>query len=173
MLAFGFLSDASVNLGQKDWEDLPPEIVSHIHLIAREYREKKEGYLEAIGAMVDLLLIYLSRIGSTQSARPQELETAKNYIDNYYMTDIKVADLAKNTFYSMDHFIRMFQKEYGVGPKQYIMEKRLEESRKLLRNTDMSICDIALQVGYHSNAEFSAFIKKHTGQTPTLIRAGA
>lgn len=170
VLAVGFLSDKPVELTQMVYSDLPAEIVQHIFLIAKEHREKTEGYIEAINAMIELLIVYLSRIESKRSIRQPSLETMKNYIDNYYMTDIKVADLAKTSFYTTDHFIRVFKKAYGLHPKQYILHKRLEESMSLLRNTGVSVCDIAARVGYHSNAEFSAFIKKYTGMTPTQIR---
>lgn len=170
VLAIGFLSDKPVELGQMVYTDLQPEIVQHLQMIAKEHREKNEGYLNAINAMIDLLIVYLSRIESKQRNRQPSLETLKNYIDNYFMTDIKVADLAKTSFYTADHFIRVFKKNYGIHPKQYILKKRLEESITLLQNTNISINDIAARVGYHSNAEFSAFIKKYTGQTPTQIR---
>lgn len=170
VLAIGFLSDTPVELGQMVYTDLPPEIVQHLQMIAKEHREKSEGYVNAINAMIDLLIVYLSRIESKRENRQPGLETLKNYIDNYFMTDIKVADLAKTSFYTTDHFIRVFKKDYGIHPKQYILKKRLEESMTLLCNTNISVCDVAARVGYHSNAEFSAFIKKYTGQTPTQIR---
>lgn len=170
VLAIGFLSDTPVILGQMVYSDVPPEIVQHLQMIAKEHRDKNEGYLDAINAMIDLLIVYLSRIESKRGIRQPSLETLKNYIDNYFMTDIKVADLAKTSFYTTDHFIRVFKKEYGIHPKQYILKKRLEESMKLLQNTGISVCDVAARVGYHSNAEFSAFIKKYTGKTPTQIR---
>lgn len=170
VLAIGFLPDTPIPLERMVYTDLPPEIIQHLQLIVKEYREKNEGYQNAINAMIDLLLVYLFRAERKRSLRQPGIETLKNYIDNYFMTDIKVSDLAKSSFYTTDHFIRIFKKEYGLHPKQYILQKRLEESIKLLQNTDISICDIASRVGYHSNAEFSAFVKKYTGHTPTQLR---
>lgn len=173
IFAIGFLTDEALDLDKSIYHELPIEIVNYIQLIAQEYRRKREGYLTAINSLIDLLIIELSRMEKKQEKVQTSLETVKKYIDNYYMTDIKVADIAKMSFYTTDHFIRVFKKEFGIHPKQYILKLRLEESLRELQNTDLPICDIAYRVGYKSNADFSSFIKKETGKSPSKIRREA
>ena len=168
VLAFGFRGDGG-RIKSHTYRELPQDAVQLLQQIAREFCEKPKDHLTAIGHLIDLLMICLSRTEDTQMSRPG-LETVKNYMDNYYMTDITVSQLAKSTYYSTDHFIRVFQKEFGVHPKQYLQKLRLEESLKLLMGTQLSVGEIAKRVGLGSSGEFSAFVKKSTGSSPTEIR---
>jgi AraC family transcriptional activator of pobA len=169
VLAFGFFADATALTGISTYRELPPDAVQLLQSIAREYAGKPRDYLPAINHLIDLLLICLSRADNKQVSRPG-LETVKNYMDNYFMTDITISQLAKSTYYSTDHFIRVFQKEFGLHPKQYLQKLRLEESLKLLSGTELLMGEIAKRVGFGSSGEFSAFIKKFTGKSPTEIR---
>lgn len=169
VLAFGFLADAVPPTGKNVYRELPSDAVQLLQLIAREYAEKPKDHLTAINHLIGLLLICLSRADGKHVTRPG-LETVKNYMDNYFMTDITISQLAKSTYYSTDHFIRVFQKEYGVHPKQYLQKLRLAESLRLLSGTKLLMGEIAKRVGFGSSGEFSAFIKKHTGRSPTEIR---
>lgn len=169
VLAFGFLADAVPPTGKNVYRELPSDAVQLLQLIAREYAEKPKDHLTAINHLIGLLRICLSRADGKHVTRPG-LETVKNYMDNYFMTDITISQLAKSTYYSTDHFIRVFQKEYGVHPKQYLQKLRLAESLRLLSGTKLLMGEIAKRVGFGSSGEFSAFIKKHTGRSPTEIR---
>lgn len=169
VLAFGFFGDTDPPTKKNVYRELPADAVQLLQHIAREYAEKPKDHLQAINHLIGLLLISLSRADSKHVARPG-LETVKNYMDNYFMTDITISQLAKSTYYSTDHFIRVFQKEYGVHPKQYLQKLRLEESLKLLSGTKLLMGEIAKRVGFGSSGEFSAFIRKYTGKSPTEIR---
>lgn len=172
ILAFGFVTDTPVELTKHVYDDLSEECMQYIHMIAGEYAVRKVGYMNAINALLELLLIELSRLEGKKNTTQKSLETVKNYIDNYYMTNIRIVDLAESCFYTTDHFIRVFKKNFGIHPKQYILKLRLDESLRLLRSTELPVCEIGVRVGYHNNADFSAFIKKYTGQSPTQIRSG-
>lgn len=169
VLAFGFLPDIAEPVEKKVYRELPGDAVQLLQLIAREYGEKPKDHLLAINHLIGLLLICLSRAEGKHVTRPG-LETVKNYMDNYFMTDITISQLAKSTYYSTDHFIRVFQKEYGVHPKQYLQKLRLAESVKLLTGSELPIGEIAKRVGFGSSGEFSAFMKKFTGKSPTEVR---
>ena len=169
VLAFGFLTDASQHMEKKVYRELPGEAVQLLQLIAREYGEKSKDHLTAINHLIGLLLICLSRAEGKHASHPG-LDTVKNYMDNYFMTDITIAQLARSAYYSTDHFIRVFQKEYGLHPKQYLQKLRLTESLKLLSGTELPMSEIAKRVGFGSSGEFSAFVKKFTGKSPTEIR---
>jgi len=169
VLAFGFSSETMPPGEKKVYKALSSDAVQLLQHIAREYEEKPKDHLPAIDHLIGLLLIFLSRTDNKHVTRPG-LETVKNYMDNYFMTDITISQLAKSTYYSTDHFIRVFQKEYGLHPKQYLQKLRLGESIKLLSGTKLLIGEIAKRVGFGSSGEFSAFIRKHTGKSPTEIR---
>lgn len=169
VLAFGFLPDGSYQMEKKLFRELPGEAVQLLQLIAREYEEKPKDHLAAIDHLIGLLFICLSRGEGKPATRPG-LDTVKNYMDNYFMTDITIAQLARSAYYSTDHFIRVFRKEFGIHPKQYLQRLRLTESLKLLSGTELPMGEIAQRVGFGSSGEFSAFVKKVTGKSPTEIR---
>ena len=93
------------------------------------------------------------------------------YVDQYFMTDIRVDDLAKDCGYSSDHYRFLFKQATGVAPKQYILNKRISLAKKLLKGKDLSISEISVRCGFESYSQFMTFFKKKTGLTPNKYRA--
>ena len=98
ILAFGFLPDDSHQIEKKVYRELPGDAAQLLHHIAREYGEKSKDHLAVIDHLIGLLFICLSRGEGKPGARPG-LETVKNYMDNYFMTDITIAQLARSAYY--------------------------------------------------------------------------
>ncbi len=171
VMVLGFLADSPIKLARHAYHNLTEEAKQYIQRIAGEYAIKKPDYMEAINALLELLIVELKRMNDVKDESQKSLELAKNYIENYYMTKIKIEDIAESCHYTTDHFIRVFGKKYGLCPKQYISKLRLDESLRLLQNTELAIREIGERVGYINNTEFSAFIKKYTGKSPLQIRA--
>jgi AraC family transcriptional regulator len=71
---------------------------------------------------------------------------------------------------SISHFSRMFRKATGRSPSQYFIHMRMELARQLLLASDLSILNIALNVGYASPSHFSQIFRRHTGITPREYR---
>lgn len=170
IMAIGFVTDTPLSLTKYQYYKLSDDCIRYIHTIAGEYAVRKKHHMKAIDALLELLLIELERMNAAENIPQKNFESVKNYIDNYYMTNIKIKELAESYFYTTDHFIRIFKKKFGMYPKQYILKLRLDESLRLLKSTELSVGEIGVRVGYHTNSDFSAFIKKYTGKSPTQIR---
>lgn len=68
------------------------------------------------------------------------------------------------------HFVRMFKRWVGLAPHQYVIRRRLERGKELLKGTDLPIAEIALAVGCANQSHFSALFRRATGMTPMSYR---
>lgn len=92
---------------------------------------------------------------------------AKNYIDNNYANDISLDDVSREVDLSPYYFSKLFKEETGQNFVEYLTEKRINEAKRLMDTTDMSIKDIGVAVGYIDPNYFSRIFKKNAGLTPT------
>lgn len=90
---------------------------------------------------------------------------------NEHLTeDFNLASLAQIAELSEYHFSRMFKRATGLSPSQYFIRLRMSRARHLLLETDLSIIDIGLDVGYSSPSHFSQVFRREVGVTPSAYR---
>jgi len=99
------------------------------------------------------------------------LRRARDLMDREYASPLDVAALARTALMSPAHFSRQFRAAYGETPYAYLMTRRIERAKALLRRGDMSVTDVCLAVGCTSLGSFSARFTQLTGETPTAYRA--
>jgi AraC family transcriptional regulator len=83
---------------------------------------------------------------------------------------ITIDDMAKTAGFSKFHFTRLFQRATGISPGRFLSAVRLQEAKKLLLTTSMSVTDITYLVGYNSVGTFSTRFKSSVGLSPTAYR---
>jgi AraC-like DNA-binding protein len=98
------------------------------------------------------------------------LRRARDLIDREYMRPLKVAALARAALMSTAHFSRQFRAAYGETPYAYLMTRRIERAKALLRRGDMSVTEVCMEVGCTSLGSFSARFTELVGETPTAYR---
>lgn len=82
-----------------------------------------------------------------------------------------VKRLARVSGVSEAHFARSFKQAFGVPPHRYLLSRRVERAKTLLRDTDMSITEIAFHTGWGSLGTFGRTFKDVTGESPGETRA--
>lgn len=102
----------------------------------------------------------------------RRLLRARDAMDRGYAQPLDVRALAAIAFVSEAHFIRSFRATFGETPHRYLQRRRVERSMFLLRETDRSVTDICLDVGFTSLGTFSRTFRDIVGETPTAYRAG-
>jgi AraC-like DNA-binding protein len=108
---------------------------------------------------------------------PQELANlaylrrARDLIDREYARPLDVAALAGAALMSPAHFSRQFRTAYGETPYAYLMTRRIERAKALLRSGDLSVTEVCMAVGCTSLGSFSARFTELVGETPTAYRA--
>jgi AraC-like DNA-binding protein len=100
----------------------------------------------------------------------RHLLRARDLVDARYAEPLDVAALARRAHTSQAHFSRRFKQAFGETPHQYLLTRRIARAKHLLRETDRSVTEISLDVGFQSLGSFSAKFKEIVGGTPTEYR---
>jgi AraC-like DNA-binding protein len=98
------------------------------------------------------------------------LRRARDRMDREYMEPLDVAALARTALMSQAHFSRQFRAAYGETPYSYLMTRRIERAKALLRVGELSVTEVCLEVGCTSLGSFSARFTELVGETPTSYR---
>ena len=102
----------------------------------------------------------------------RRLLRARDAMDRAYAEPLDVAAVAAVAHISEAHFSRSFRAVFGETPHRYLQRRRVERSMFLLRETDRSITDICLDVGFTSLGTFSRMFREIVGETPSSYREG-
>jgi AraC-like DNA-binding protein len=107
---------------------------------------------------------------------PEELahlRRARDLMDRDYAKPLDVPAMARAAHASPSHFARQFRRAFGETPYAYLMTRRIERAKALLRGSDLSVTEISLAVGCQSLGSFSARFHEIVGMSPRAYRATA
>lgn len=124
------------------------------------------------------------KIGNTltslmRSSRREENSTSAairksiSYISEHFAQDLTLDTLSRIAGLSTFHYSRLFKKETGMSPHQYLIETRLSSAKFYLASTDRTVSDIALSVGFGDESSFCLTFRKRVGITPKAWRQRA
>jgi AraC-like DNA-binding protein len=102
----------------------------------------------------------------------RRLLRARDAMDRSYAEPLDVPAVAAVAFVSEAHFIRSFRAVFGETPNRYLQRRRVERSMFLLRETDRSVTNVCLDVGFTSLGTFSRLFRQIVGETPSSYRMG-
>lgn len=100
----------------------------------------------------------------------KQIRLARLMLDRDYDTPITIEDLSRAVALSPYYLIRSFRNVYRLTPHQYLMMQRIAKAKDLLRNTDLSVTDICMTVGFESLGSFSSLFRKVAGVSPSVYR---
>src|ERR1700761_4524294 len=101
----------------------------------------------------------------------RRLRRARDRMDREYAQPLDVPALARTALMSTAHFSRRFREAYSETPYSYLMTRRIERAKALLRRGDLSVTDVCFAVGCTSLGSFSARFTELVGETPSMYRA--
>ncbi|ADL52800.1 helix-turn-helix domain-containing protein [Clostridium cellulovorans] len=140
-----------------------------------EYQSKIRGYQTLIWAYFMELVVFLSRRYTLNNMGEKEnlVSIAKSisYIENHFKEQITLTELAEKANISIRHFNRIFNKTYKTTPMNYIMKLRMQHASLLLKESKLSISDIAFESGFNDSNYFTRKFRKHFGVTPKEYRS--
>ncbi len=163
--------------------DMPPVIAG------QDYRYKIESYFTDLIsesadkimlstamnlALASALMILILRVYHSRNERVSDLKEEcrriKDYIDKNYTSPITLDSLSEQVYISKYYLSHIFKSQTGTSPIKYLINKRISEAAQLLLHSDLSIRDIALQVGYDDPVYFSQMFKKVMDESPAAYR---
>ena len=119
---------------------------------------------------IEYLIKGLESVAEIGGKKKQLAELLKWYISEHISEDLTRKQLAQNVHFSEDYVSRLFKAETGKSISTYVMEQRMELAKQYVAETNMSISDIAMRVGYSNFSYFSKSFKDYTGRTPNEYR---
>lgn len=153
------------------------EIAGCLRNILRETELKNTGYEDVCQAYMEILIIRLMRntalsIPTESQALSANRQCAKvrQYIDLHFKEALTLDQLAEEGHMNKYYLSHSFKREYGVSPINYMVSRRIEESKYLLAETDLSLSQISQLLGFSSLSYFSQVFRKTQAVTPMEYR---
>lgn len=157
-----------------------PQLEAIAMMLLAELQQENLGSRLYVESLSNILAVHLLRQYAT--AKPhvpiyegglsqRQLVQVLDYINDHLDQEIKLADLAALLGMSQFHFCHLFKQAIPTTPYQYLLQQRIERAKQLLKQTDQSIMEIALQCGFNSHSHLSKQFRQLTGITPTAYRA--
>ena len=148
------------------------DILPYLRGMLREIEQKSAGYEVVCQDLLEVLVVKLMRhtdfsltvTPAQQSSK--ECAEARRYIDSNFKENISLDQLAELTHVNKYYLVHSFSKEYGVSPINYLIGRRIEESRYLLADTNHSLSQISHMLGFSSPSYFSQSFRKLEGISP-------
>ena len=141
---------------------------------------KNTGYEDVCQAYMEILIIRLMRnisfaVPSVPQMMPGNRQCAavKRYIDLHFKEALTLDQLAEEAHMNKFYLSHSFKREYGVSPINYMISRRIEESKYLLAETDLSMSQIAQLLGFSSLSYFSQVFRKTQELSPMEYRQNA
>lgn len=150
-------------------EELFLELIKH--------RRDRDSAVSAIAVnatmtalVAELLMQTDSQFNRDQNALPKDMLDTVQRIEKRYCEQLSISEVAKKAGYSTTYFTKKFKKTFGCTPTEYIMNLRIERAKQLLKNSEMTVAEIASVLGFTESSHFSSFFKSKTGLSPAYYR---
>jgi len=151
-------------------------------LVSTIANEMEGGFLDHIlaDALNTALAVQITRLCGNPRAVALEpsnglsrerLQRVRDYIEAHLDDRLTLADLAAAACLSSYHFSRSFKQAVGVGPQRYVMHRRVERAKALMRRTDQPLALIAQEVGFADQSHLTSVFRREIGVTPGHFRA--
>jgi AraC family transcriptional regulator len=141
--------------------------------------EVRHVYGEALGLALAAHLLgrYAARGFPRRASRPRggmspcSLRRVIEYIDAHLADELRLVDLARVAELSPHRFAHNFKRATGVAPYQFVIRRRIERAKPLLRDTRMTIADVTFSLGFGNPSRFTYLFRRETGTTPSRYRS--
>lgn len=173
-------------VGTEDNQKLKEGIMKWVTLLEREGEYSTSDLLTIQAGLFEILLILSTQVSA--SSKPLVTSSANHYarliaeaiksnfkeenIQKEWRKDqeIRIEEIAESLKISSGYALEVFQKVYGLSPRRYLSQLKLQEAKQLLHQPDLALTRIADMLGYSSLSHFSRQFKRWTGMSPREYR---
>ncbi len=131
-------------------------------------------YMESLVMQLAVLLLYrhssaaeAAKILPSSGLTRNQARRVLDYIESNLSRELTLSELAWIADLSPHHFARMFKRTIGASPHRYVLDRRVERAKRILRMTGESLVEISLTTGFSSQSHFTSAFRRVVGATPT------
>ncbi|MCQ2399423.1 MAG: AraC family transcriptional regulator, partial [Clostridia bacterium] len=143
-------------------------------LLIKESENQETAYynevLNSICKTIFFEILNLAHVPLTSGKVSESFDLLKKYIDVHFKEEFRIKDVCDQLAINKFYVSKLFKEYLGTTPVRYVIEKRIEYAKRLLKTTDLSVKEIAENVGYGDSYHFSKLFKKEVGVSPKSFR---
>jgi YesN/AraC family two-component response regulator len=151
--------------------------LTYMRRILQEMQHRESRYQTVCQAYMDILVVQLMRNASfsatqmpSQPLSNRQCSTVRRYIDNHYKESLTLDLLAAEANVNKYYLAHAFKQAYSISPINYMIICRVQEAKRLLTETDLSLSQISSILGFSSASYFSQRFRKSEGMSPAEYR---
>ena len=146
------------------------ELESLLDSMHAEYKKKEDFKRAVLESYMSIMLVKILRKTTAPRAQKKSWRELSDYIDENLGADLSLSALSQRYFYNSSYFSRAFKERFGISLTDYIGQRRAELAIKLLKETNLTVEEIAERAGYSSKSSFYRAFLKTTGKVPSEYR---
>lgn len=146
------------------------DLISIVDKIIDELFKRKKYSEIMVNSFLQQMIVGIHRKFLDDSNKQKNFDYISEYIDQYFLSNIDIKELAKQYNYSESHFRFLFKKANKVSIGQYLINRRIEYIKQQLEDPNIPIKNIAESLPFIDYSNFSNFFKEHAGQYPRDYR---
>lgn len=169
-------TDSGENYAIINCREIRNDVLYLLNLLLKEIGDQNDGFETVCQDLLEVLFIHLLRdsvlgLKSVDTKRAgTEMASVKRYIDEHFSENITLDVLADNSHINKYYLSHAFAQEYGIAPINYLIARRITESKYFLLNTDHSLSKISALLGFSSPSYFAQVFHKAEGVSPSVYR---
>ena len=149
-------------------------------IVTRLAEEREAGFADRVltESVGTALFVRIARrfvghlsLPTSKGLSSERLQRVRDYVEAHLDEDLSLTALADIACLSPYHFSRSFKEAVGVGPQRYVIQRRLERAKTMLRRTREPLALIALEAGFGDQSHFTTIFRREMGVTPGRFRA--
>jgi AraC family transcriptional regulator len=148
---------------------------THLHCEALEREEQIHRLIVALVRTHGRAIREADQLSSVRAATRRELyrraARARDFADSLFAEPLTLKQIAVAAALSPNHLLRVFSQVYRQTPHEFLTARRIDEAKRLLAVTELSVTEICFAVGFQSLGSFSSLFQRRVGLSPTQFRA--
>ncbi len=150
----------------------------YVEQIVKDYENKGKIFIDNANLLFSLIInevLFLASkipVPNVKRGSNELINSVKKYIDGHFLEDISVKTLSEKFYINKTTLMHAFKKNVGVGVYDYVIKKRLQESKNWLKISSMTVAQISERCNFSNPSYFVQYFKKAFGVTPIEYRKG-